>query len=133
MPARAALASDYGGFRPLALFAIALPALIAAAPARAAGTLEPFCGLGYGSTLYRLEMTFPLTAPDTTVPNGKGLGQSELEYPLDAMLVGLRYRQEFAGIGLRLGAWTNAGLPIESRSDLSQVGMELYKALATGS
>jgi 3-mercaptopyruvate sulfurtransferase SseA len=31
-----------------------------------------------------------------------------------------------------LGAWTNAGLPIESRSDLSQVGMELYKALATG-
>jgi 3-mercaptopyruvate sulfurtransferase SseA len=29
-----------------------------------------------------------------------------------------------------LGAWTNAGLPIESRSDISQVGMELYKALA---
>lgn len=29
-----------------------------------------------------------------------------------------------------LGAWTNAGLPIESRSDVSQVGMELYKALA---
>jgi 3-mercaptopyruvate sulfurtransferase SseA len=32
-----------------------------------------------------------------------------------------------------LGAWTNAGLPVESRSDLSQVGLELYKALATGS
>src|SRR5262245_4600717 len=31
-----------------------------------------------------------------------------------------------------LGAWTNAGLPIESRSDLSQVGVELYKALAAG-
>jgi 3-mercaptopyruvate sulfurtransferase SseA len=31
-----------------------------------------------------------------------------------------------------IGAWTNAGLPIESRSDLSQVGMEMYKALATG-
>lgn len=31
-----------------------------------------------------------------------------------------------------LTAWTNAGLPIESRSDLSQVGMELYKALASG-
>ena len=31
-----------------------------------------------------------------------------------------------------LGAWTNAGLPIESRSDLSQVGLELYKALAGG-
>jgi 3-mercaptopyruvate sulfurtransferase SseA len=32
-----------------------------------------------------------------------------------------------------LGAWTNAGLPIESRADISQVGMELYKALAAGS
>ena len=31
------------------------------------------------------------------------------------------------------GAWTNAGLPIESRADLGQVGFELYKALATGS
>ena len=31
-----------------------------------------------------------------------------------------------------LGAWTNAGLQIESRSDLSQVGVELYKALAGG-
>jgi 3-mercaptopyruvate sulfurtransferase SseA len=31
-----------------------------------------------------------------------------------------------------LGAWTNAGLPIESRSDISQIGMELYKALAGG-
>jgi rhodanese-related sulfurtransferase len=31
-----------------------------------------------------------------------------------------------------LGAWTNAGLPIESRSDISAVGVELYKALAGG-
>jgi rhodanese-related sulfurtransferase len=31
-----------------------------------------------------------------------------------------------------LGAWTNAGLPIESRSDISAVGLELYKALAGG-
>jgi 3-mercaptopyruvate sulfurtransferase SseA len=31
-----------------------------------------------------------------------------------------------------LGAWTNAGLPIEARSDISQVGVELYKALAGG-
>ena len=30
------------------------------------------------------------------------------------------------------GAWTNAGLPIDTRSDLSQVGVELYKALAGG-
>ena len=31
-----------------------------------------------------------------------------------------------------LGAWTNAGLPIEARSDISAVGFELYKALAGG-
>ena len=28
-----------------------------------------------------------------------------------------------------LGAWTNAGLPIETRMDMSPVGAELYKAL----
>lgn len=31
-----------------------------------------------------------------------------------------------------LGAWIIAGQPIETRSDLSQVGVELYKALASG-
>jgi 3-mercaptopyruvate sulfurtransferase SseA len=31
-----------------------------------------------------------------------------------------------------LGAWTVAGLPIETRSDISAVGFELYKALAGG-
>jgi rhodanese-related sulfurtransferase len=31
-----------------------------------------------------------------------------------------------------MGAWTNAGLPIETRSDISAVGLELYKALAGG-
>ncbi len=31
-----------------------------------------------------------------------------------------------------LGAWTNAGLQIETRTDMSQVGVELYKALAGG-
>jgi 3-mercaptopyruvate sulfurtransferase SseA len=32
-----------------------------------------------------------------------------------------------------LGAWTNAGLPIETRADISAVGVELYKALIGGS
>lgn len=32
-----------------------------------------------------------------------------------------------------LGAWTNAGLPIETRTDISPVGVELYKALIGGS
>ncbi len=31
-----------------------------------------------------------------------------------------------------LGAWIIAGQPIETRSDLSQVGVEVYKALASG-
>ena len=31
-----------------------------------------------------------------------------------------------------MGAWTNAGLPIETRSDISAVGVELYKAMASG-
>jgi 3-mercaptopyruvate sulfurtransferase SseA len=31
-----------------------------------------------------------------------------------------------------LVSWTNAGLPVETRSDLSAVVVELYKALAGG-
>jgi len=31
-----------------------------------------------------------------------------------------------------MGAWTNAGLPSETRSDISAVGVELYKAMASG-
>ena len=31
-----------------------------------------------------------------------------------------------------LGSWTNAGLPIETRTDISPVGVELYKALIGG-
>ena len=31
-----------------------------------------------------------------------------------------------------LGAWTNAGLPIETRTDISPLGVELYKALIGG-
>ena len=31
-----------------------------------------------------------------------------------------------------LAAWMISGLPIESRSDISPVGLELYKALAGG-
>ena len=46
-------------------------------------------------------------------------------------LLNLRFKDvNFLNGGLT--AWTNAGLPIESRSDLSQVGLELYKALAGG-
>jgi len=32
-----------------------------------------------------------------------------------------------------LSAWANAGLPIETRADISAVGQELYKALLGGS
>ena len=32
-----------------------------------------------------------------------------------------------------LQAWTNAGLPIETRTDISAVGQEMYKALLGGS
>ena len=51
-----------------------------------------------------------------------------------------RVARELRKLGLKdvrvlkggLGAWTNAGLPIETRSDISAVGLEIYKALAGG-
>ncbi len=52
----------------------------------------------------------------------------------------VRVARELRKLGLKdvrilkggLGAWTNAGLPIETRSDISAVGLEIYKALAGG-
>ena len=54
--------------------------------------------------------------------------------------ISARVARELRKLGFRdvrilkggLGAWTNAGLPIETRSDISAVGLEIYKALAGG-
>jgi len=54
--------------------------------------------------------------------------------------VSARAAKELRGLGFKevyilkggLGAWTNSGLPIETRSDISAVGVEIYKALASG-
>ena len=90
----------------------------AASSACAGSSLEPFFGRGYGSTLFRMELTFPLTdfTGEPIDENVKGLGQSELEYPLDAFLAGVRYRYEFSPAaerywGLNLGVWTNFTQP----------------------
>jgi 3-mercaptopyruvate sulfurtransferase SseA len=54
--------------------------------------------------------------------------------------VSARAAKDLRGLGFKevfilkggLGAWTNSGLPIETRSDISAVGVEIYKALASG-
>ena len=96
--------------------------------------------------------TLPLRIPDSVrlAPEEleSGLGGLDLDVTAHRRLLHLTRRANERQDGARmrkmgfkdvrilkggLGAWTNAGLPIESRSDLSQVGMELYKALASGS
>jgi len=122
-----------------ALMSVAAAALAAAASLRAETSLEPIFGRGYGSTLYRLEMTFPLTnAGDSLPENTKGLGQSELEYPLDALVAGARYRQTFqAGdgrsIGLRLAGWTNVSEPDGRMQDSDWFGARASTGVTTSS
>jgi hypothetical protein len=78
----------------------AAAALLAVSLPSARTSLEPFLRQGFGSTLFRMEQTFPLTGTADSIPdNTRGLGQSELEYPLDAILAGLRYRYETGGGG----------------------------------
>jgi hypothetical protein len=118
--------------------ALAVAALAAAVAPRAETALEPIFRSAYGSTLYRLEATFPLSGSDSIPENTKGLGQSELEYPLDAFLVGARFRQDFRnaegrGLGLSLAAWTNAGQPRSRMLDSDWMGARASSGITTSS
>lgn len=95
-------------FRPLAM------SLILAAGVSARSTsLEPFLMRGMGSTLFRFEVTSPMTAVEDVPEGTLALGQSELEFPLDMFVAGFKWRFEprggeaGRGIGITLGAWTN--------------------------
>lgn len=115
--------------------------LLGAASAACAGSsLEPFFGRGYGSTLFRLELTFPLTdlTDEPIDENVKGLGQSELEYPLDAFLAGFRYRHEFTPAmerywGLNLGVWTNFTRPGGEMEDSDWFGQRTSSGTSSSS
>ncbi len=116
----------------------AFAAFAATLPSSAETSIEPIFGMGYGSTLYRLEMTFPLTGADTIPENTRGLGQSELEYPLDAVLAGARFRQDFRtaegrSFGLRFAAWTNITQPGNRMLDSDWMGARASSGLSTSS
>ncbi len=101
--------------------------------------MEPFIQKGFGSTLYRLEITFPLTGIADSIPeNTKGLGQSELEFPLNPMLAGLRYRRENISYGaLNLGfafsAWANISMPGDKMMDTDWFGARSTSGITTSS
>jgi hypothetical protein len=118
-------------------FRLMAAALIAVPVARARNSLEPFFLRGFGSTLYRLELTFPMTGAgrDSIPENVKGIGQSELEYPLDVFVAGLRYRHEIAltgrSAGLNLGAWINVNQPSAKMRDSDWFGARASAGSAT--
>jgi hypothetical protein len=103
----------------------------------AGNSLEPFLQKGFGSTLYRLEMAFPLTGTLDTIPdNTTGLGQSELEYPLDPWLAGIRYRHETAStgeptLGFGLSCWTNISQPGDKMKDSDWFGARTSSGTTT--
>lgn len=89
--------------------------------------IEPFVAYGNGSTWYRLQVTEPLENP----PAGYdvSVGQSELEYPLDVALAGLKTGRVFAtGRGKHVSvyarAWSNLSDPISKMEDTDWVGVK---------
>lgn len=99
----------------------------------AAGGLEVFSGHGFGSTLYRLEITFPITGMDSIPGASSGLGQSELEYPLDAWLAGVRWMGGSQKVGWRASAWTNFSDPGNRMLDTDWFGSRNSQGSASAS
>lgn len=94
-------------------------------------TLEPYMLHGYGSTLFRFEFTEPVTPGDPNPPpdNTDRLAQSELEYPLDVFVAGLRFKHGFRmegerSVGLILNAWTSISAPEGKMQDSDWFGIK---------
>lgn len=113
--------------------------LLLAATASARSSLEPFLRRGMGSTLFRMEMTFPMTGVEDVPDDMKGLGQSELEYPLGMFVAGLKWRIEPGvgesrrGMGFILGAWTNLSDPSGTMKDTDWFGARVISGNTTSS
>ena len=98
--------------------------------------VEPFFGRGTGSTLFRMESTIPVNGSDS-VPDGvTGMIQSELEYPRDMFIAGLKWRMETGSeasrnVGLHLGVWTNVIDPAGNMMDTDWLGARSSSGSAT--
>lgn len=103
----------------------------------AQSTLEPFLTSNHGSTLFRMEATFPPTGIDSGLPvNSEIVGRSELEYPLDVFLTGLRFRKELQSgggksIGIAFAGWTNLSQPDNKMMDTDWLGYSSTSGNAT--
>lgn len=117
----------------------ACAALVSLSAAFAQSSLEPFILRGHGSTLYRLELGFPLTGMADSVPeNTEGMGQSELEYPLDLFAAGARYRHALKAAGSRstglsVAAWANVSQPDSKMKDTDWLGARASSGITTSS
>jgi len=92
-------------------------------------TIEPFVARGFGSTLFRFQLSDPITGDfDSLFSNASVLGQSELEYPIDVFNIGLKLKVDFAmGEKTRqffLGGRVNVTQPILKMEDSDWVGMK---------
>ena len=110
---------------------------VAGAPLLAAAAMAPAPSLAQSWPAQPIRLIVPFAPGGTTdliarlvaTPLQERLGRTLMAVPRDLRKMGFKDVRILKG---GLGAWTNAGLPIETRSDLSQVGVELYKALAGG-
>jgi hypothetical protein len=101
--------------------------------------LEPFLGRGSGSTLFRLEAAVPITDGADSLPDGsQALIQSELEFPMDMFIAGLRWRTEIGAeasrtTGLGFGIWINVADPGSPMLDTDWLGVKAGSGGASSS
>jgi hypothetical protein len=118
-------------------FRVAIAGLTAVAFPEARTMLEPFFGRGSGSTLFRLEATVPITGQADSLPEGtQGLIQSELEFPMDMFIAGLRWRTEIGAensrtTGLSFGVWMNVADPGSPMLDTDWLGFKMSSGGST--
>lgn len=105
-----------------ALLATAALAALLREPARAAETsLEPTFSRGYGSTLFRMQATVDRNGSQELFI------RSELEFPLDVFLAGLKARQEYGSrdrflAGISFSAFRNFSDPDDPMLDSDWLG-----------
>jgi hypothetical protein len=117
----------------------AMSLILAAGVSARSTSLEPFLMRGMGSTLFRFEMAFPITGVEDVPEGTQALVQSELEYPLDMFVAGLKWRFEPGGgetgrgMGFTLGAWTNLSGPAGWMKDTDWFGTRVPSGSGTRS
>lgn len=96
-------------------------------------SIEPVITQSYGSTWYRLQVSEPIVSQEDDPLSNAGftdtVGQSELEYPLDVLIGGIKLKKLFSQqsnhpFSLELYFWKNVSSPDNKMKDSDWFGVK---------